>query len=237
MEDPIWEATIFGKTRWLQGNRPQKREPSTSTPGSQKRLKTTQGPSHGSLVSIERRLTLTFTQWGGDEPYPVCPIQRHSPQGNSCRGGTTFFRCYVKRTLKSKKWVLSQQMDNALLLLWGKPHLDLFAWKENAKFGMFCTRTFHPEAVALDACSFSWTAWRCMLSNPLYLIHKVLLKIMQSVCRSLSLHSGQDGPLLYPRPSDQNMCFPLDALRRREAGVNDLKLQVSHHSDPQKLPR
>jgi hypothetical protein len=54
------------------------------------------------------------------------------------------------------EWELLQVIFNAISLLWGHPHLDLFATSLNHKLDIFVSPVPDPLAYAVDAMSISW---------------------------------------------------------------------------------
>lgn len=80
---------------------------------------------------------------------------------------------YINRQGDIHSPSLCQVVPNLL----GKPHIDLFANKENAKLIPFCTRTFHLVSAATDALLFSWD----VLEAHAFPLPCLILKIFEGV--------------------------------------------------------
>ena len=114
------------------------------------------------------------------------------------------------------EWELAPQWADWLFKWLGRPLVDLFATAVNAKLPTFCARSFHPQAWAVDALSFSWDSLDSYAFPPFCLIHRVLLKIRASNTRVLLiaplwprrpwfpilLHLLVDFPVVFPARLD-----------------------------------
>ena len=83
------------------------------------------------------------------------------------------------------EWELGQHWADWLFLRLGRPNIDLFATAESAKLPVFCSRTFHPHAWAVDAMALDWDFLDSYAFPPICMIHKVLLKVRASRTRML----------------------------------------------------
>ena len=54
------------------------------------------------------------------------------------------------------EWSLNPEIMRHLFLLWGSPHVDLFANRWNTKLPTFVSPVPDPQVLAVDALSLSW---------------------------------------------------------------------------------
>jgi len=80
------------------------------------------------------------------------------------------------------EWSLHPAVVKAIFKVWGTPHLDLFATKDNAKLPVFVSPLPDPEAWAEDALAISWTNLWAYAFPPTSIMVRVVEKILQSVC-------------------------------------------------------
>ena len=77
-----------------------------------------------------------------------------------------------------KEWSLNTRVTDRLFLAWGKPQVDLFASRQNAKLPTFCSLHREEElALSWDALSMTWSRGELYAFPPLGMIPIVLDKI------------------------------------------------------------
>jgi hypothetical protein len=80
-------------------------------------------------------------------------------------------------------------------LLWGRPHLDLFATSLNHKLDTFASSVPDPLAYAVDAMSISWKGMFSYAFPPFRFLSQVLQRWLGNLARSFLLHRlGQNKP-------------------------------------------
>ena len=75
------------------------------------------------------------------------------------------------------EWSLSKRACRMLFQRWGTPQVDLFASSSNHKLPVWFSRTYHPEATAVDAFHQNWSGLFVYAHPPFKLIRKTLLQI------------------------------------------------------------
>jgi hypothetical protein len=81
------------------------------------------------------------------------------------------------------EWELLQVIFNAISLLWGRPHLDLFATSLNRKLDTFVSPVPDPLAYAVDAMSISWKGIFAYAFPPFRFLSQVLQKVARESCK------------------------------------------------------
>jgi hypothetical protein len=82
---------------------------------------------------------------------------------------------------------LLQVMFNAISLLWGCPHLDLFATSLNHKLDTFVSPVPDPLAYAVDAMSISWKGMFAYAFPPFRFLSQVLQKVARESCKLIRI--------------------------------------------------
>ena len=72
-------------------------------------------------------------------------------------------------------------------LLWGRPHLDLFATSLNHKLDTFASSVPDPLAYAVDAMSISWKGMFSYAFPPFRFLSQVLQKVARESCKIILL--------------------------------------------------
>jgi hypothetical protein len=85
------------------------------------------------------------------------------------------------------EWELLQVIFNAISLLWGRPHLDLFATSLNHKLDTFVSPVPDPLAYAVDAMSISWKGMFAYAFPPFRFLSQVLQKVARESCKIILL--------------------------------------------------
>ena len=75
------------------------------------------------------------------------------------------------------EWSLHPRVTSALWLLWGRPHVDLFATRENFKLPTFVSPLPDEMAWASNAFTISWEGMKAYAYPPTSLIPRVLAKL------------------------------------------------------------
>jgi hypothetical protein len=75
------------------------------------------------------------------------------------------------------EWSLHPRVTSALWLLWGRPHVDLFATRENFKLPTFVSPLPDEMAWASNAFTISWAGMKAYAYPPTSLIPRVLAKL------------------------------------------------------------
>jgi hypothetical protein len=81
------------------------------------------------------------------------------------------------------EWELLQVIFNAISLLWGRPHLDLFATSLNHYLDTFVSPVPDPLAYAVDAMSISWKGMFAYAFPPFRFLSQVLQKVAWESCK------------------------------------------------------
>jgi len=79
----------------------------------------------------------------------------------------------------SAEWSLHPRVTTALWHLWGRPHVDLFATRDNFKLPTFVSPLPDELAWAVDAFAVSWEGLRAYAYPPTPLLPRVLAKLRQ----------------------------------------------------------
>ena len=79
------------------------------------------------------------------------------------------------------EWSLSPRVIEAIWALWGRPHIDLFATRDNRKIDTFVSPFPDEWAWATDAMSISWKGMWAYAFPPIPLLPKVLRKIREEL--------------------------------------------------------
>ena len=86
----------------------------------------------------------------------------------------------------SVEWHLLPSICRIIFQRMERPHIDLFASRENAQLPTYCSWTRDPAALHQDAMSMSWDGISTYAFPPIALIPRVLLKLSQSTdCRMI----------------------------------------------------
>ena len=89
--------------------------------------------------------------------------------------------------LVNTEWELLQVIFNAISLLWGRPHLDLFATSLNHKLDTFVSPVSDPLAYAVDAMSISCKGMFAYAFPPFRFLSQVLQKVARESCKIILL--------------------------------------------------
>ena len=81
------------------------------------------------------------------------------------------------------EWELLQVMFNAISLLWGRHHMDLFATSLNHKLYTFVSPVPDPLAYAVDAMSISWKGMFAYAFPSFRFLSQVLQKVVREYCK------------------------------------------------------
>ena len=93
------------------------------------------------------------------------------------------------------EWSLNTRVTDRLFLAWGKPQVDLFASRQNAKLPTFCSLHREEElALSWDALSMTWSRGEFYAFPPLVMIPIVLDKNKAGPSSSSDSHSAETGP-------------------------------------------
>lgn len=82
-----------------------------------------------------------------------------------------------RRAPVSTNWSLSAAICSRLWKVWGRPHVDLFASRDNARLPQFISPFPDPEAYAVDAFSVTWSDLWGYAFPPFALIPLLLRKV------------------------------------------------------------
>jgi hypothetical protein len=85
----------------------------------------------------------------------------------------------------NSEWELLQVIFNAISLLWGRPHLDLFATSLNHKLDTFVSPVSDPLAYAVDAMSISCKGMFAYAFPPFRFLSQVLQKVARESCKTV----------------------------------------------------
>jgi ribonuclease HI len=80
------------------------------------------------------------------------------------------------------EWSLAPSVARRIWKLWGQPHLDLFATRDNAKLPLFVSPFLDDAAWGTDALSLSWTGMWLYAFPPFPLLPEVLDKVRLESC-------------------------------------------------------
>ena len=86
---------------------------------------------------------------------------------------------------ESTEWMLNQNVFHKITSLWGKPGIDLFASRLNKQTTPFVSWRPDPDALFIDAFSFSWHNYFFYAFPPFSLIGRVLQKIRQEKAQGI----------------------------------------------------
>ena len=124
------------------------------------------------------RLTLDLFTW--------CSTKKIQLRASHLPGKQNFLADDLSRgKVSPTEWSLHKSVIDQLFLKLGRPHMDLFANKFNAKLPTYCTRYPEPMAWATDAFSMSWRGIHAYAYPPISLIRKVIAKLELEPCRLL----------------------------------------------------
>ena len=122
------------------------------------------------------KLTTELFQWADE--HQVLLVARHIPGHLNVIADRLSRRHQIIHT----EWSLAPAVAAALWLVWGQPHVDLFATSENAKLPVFVSPLPEDTAWKVDALSFSWKNLWAYLYPPVPLLPEVLHQISQTTC-------------------------------------------------------
>ena len=132
-----------------------------------------QGGTHSrELFNLTRQLF----QWADE--HAVLLVARHIPGHLNVIADRLSRRHQVIHT----EWSLAPEVARKLWQLWGQPHVDLFATRENTKLPTFVSPLQDSQAWRTDALSFSWDNLWMYAYPPTPLLAEVLLRIAGSTC-------------------------------------------------------
>ena len=80
----------------------------------------------------------------------------------------------------ASEWTLDATVCSALWLLWGLPHLDLFATSHNHRLPVYCSPVMDPQAWATDAFLQDWSSLEAYAFPPFAVLRRVLAKLRGS---------------------------------------------------------
>ncbi len=83
------------------------------------------------------------------------------------------------------EWTLRPQVAQSLFQLIDRPHVDLFASRDNHQLPVYCTRVPDPRAWQTDALTMRWDGLLAYAFPPFSLIPQVLAKLEQENCKVL----------------------------------------------------
>jgi ribonuclease HI len=107
------------------------------------------------------------------------------------------------------EWQLNQCVADRLFDHWGKPNIDLFATKKNAKMTTYVSPIPDPSAFATDALAISWGRMYAYAFPPAILIPKILQKIRQEECQVLLIAPDWPSRSWYTDLLDLLVCNPV----------------------------
>ena len=84
-----------------------------------------------------------------------------------------------KSQIIGSEWSLHPQVAQAIWSLWGQPHIDLFATRDNHKLPTFVSPFPDPMAWASDALAIKWDGMWAYAFPPIQLIPRVLRKVRE----------------------------------------------------------
>ena len=132
------------------------------------------------------------------------------------------------------EWSLAPAVVDRFWKVWGRPHLDLFATRDNAKLPLFVSPYQDPAAWDTDALSLSWTGLWVYAFPPFALLMEVLQKLLSEPCEMILVAPAWPTqawfPLLLQLSSEQPRQIPLSArlLRQPDNGVFHLDPAMLH---------
>ena len=98
------------------------------------------------------------------------------------------------------EWSLDKCIFDKLVGVWGKPDIDLFATRLNAKLPCYVSWKADPGAMAIDAFTISWSDYNLIYCFPPFsLIGRVLQKISQSQVRAIIVLPDWPTQCWYPQ--------------------------------------
>lgn len=83
-----------------------------------------------------------------------------------------------RQQVSNQEWSLHPEVFDYIAAYWGKPVVDLFANKENAKVPHFCSLYPGDQPLAVDTLQTPWTFSLAYAFPPLHLIPRVLAKFL-----------------------------------------------------------
>ena len=83
------------------------------------------------------------------------------------------------------EWTLNTRVVQSLFRFIDRPHVDLFAARNNHQLPIYCARTYDPHAWQIDALTFRWDGLLAYAFPPISLIERVLTKLEQENCKVL----------------------------------------------------
>jgi ribonuclease HI len=106
------------------------------------------------------------------------------------------------------EWSLSPQVVLQLWQLWGRPHVDLFATRDNAKLPTYVSPLPDEQAWKQDALSFPWTGLWAYAFPPFALMPIVLQKMREHPCELILVAPRWPARTWYPDLLDFLVDFP-----------------------------
>lgn len=180
-----------------------------------------QGGTHSRSLYL---LTLQLFTW--TDQHGIILVPRHIPGHLNVLADRLSRRHQIIQT----EWSLSQSIADRIWKVWGRPHVDMFATRENSKLPTFVSPFQDNQAWRTDALSFSWTGMWMYLYPPIPLLHEVLLQIAQTQCEAILIAPAWPTqnwfPLLLDLCSDAPLSLPPIRTLLRQPGTN------TFHQDP-----
>ena len=110
--------------------------------------------------------------------------------------------------IQPSEWSLAPRVFELLVRLWGRPQVDLFATKWNARLPLYVSPIPDPAAWSVDALTTSWEGVFAYAFPPAILVPKVLSKIRSHCCRVLLITSFRPQKPWFPDLLALLMDFP-----------------------------
>lgn len=98
------------------------------------------------------------------------------------------------------EWSLDTHVYNSLITKWGKPEIDLFASRLNAKLPCYAAWKPDPSAYSIDAFTLDWSVYKLVYCFPPFsIIGKVLQKIIFAKTTAILVLPDWPTQFWYPR--------------------------------------
>ena len=108
------------------------------------------------------------------------------------------------------EWSLDVQVYQTLVSRWGKPDVDLFASRLNAKLPCYVAWRPDPNAYAIDAFTLNWSVFNLVYCFPPFsVIGKVLQKIIQYQTTAILVLPDWPTQFWYPRVTSMLLAPPV----------------------------
>lgn len=135
------------------------------------------------------------------------------------------------------EWELHPAVFQQIILLWDRPHIDLFATSLNHKLETYVSPIPDDKAIAVDAMSIPWKGMFSYMFPPFRLLPRILYKIRKDGCKTILIAPAWPRQSWFPdllQLSCANpLCLPLrkDLLsqfkgRKLHSGVQLLRLHA-----------